>query len=127
MVSPLSAGLITVWCSVFRLRIAASCGGLRLEIVRGRGETEHEVGFERMPDVGDVLEENGLVGVRWLPVACLFEGVSCLVIVSELSKKRGAWCVERGVMRREDEFETFVEKEYMVMEDGTVGEVGEVD
>ena len=30
-------------------------------------------------------------------------------------------------MRREDEFETFVEKEYMVMEDGTVGEVGEVD
>ena len=49
------------------------------------------------------------------------------VIVSELSKKRGAWCVERGVMRREDEFETFVEKEYMVMEDGTVGEVGEVD
>ena len=38
--------------------------------------------FDGMPDVGDILEENGVVGVRWMPVACLFEGVSWLVIVT---------------------------------------------
>ena len=37
-----------------------------------------------MPDIRDVLEKIVVVGDRWLPVAWLFEGVSCFVVVSKM-------------------------------------------